>query len=410
MRRLVEKLWILFLARVLMSAGFSLSFPYLALYLNTQRGVPMHWVGTLLAFNIFAASLSQAAGGTLSDRFGRKPLMLVGLLSRAAIVYALYRAVDASAHFLVIAGLHLSSGVFGQLFDPAASAWVADQLPHHERVRAYGVLRTGGNAGWAVGPAIGGFLAGRAYAPLFLWTSLVYAVVSVLVLIGVRESADPVATRHFRLREELTALSDPRLRRLCLGTMLLGVTMSQLVAPLSLHAVRYAGLVERQVGFLFSINGGIVVLFQVAMVYLLRRRRLSTQLTAGALLYALGYGAVGFVRGFGPLALAMVVISMGEITGAPAEQALAANLAPVEQRGRYLGTAGLAQQAGWACGLFSAGWLLERWGMLRPSPYWMGIAVVACTAALVYGSMRQLVKVKEEGVELEEPVLLQPAV
>jgi len=410
MRRIVEKLWILFVARVLMSVGFSVSFPYLALYLNKQRGVPMQWVGAMLAFNILASALSAAAGGALSDRLGRKPVMMIGLLSRCLVVFGMYLAVDAAAPFLVIAALHFGSSTLGALFDPASSAWVADELPHQERVRAYSFMRTGGNLGWAIGPAIGGLSAGHAYAGLFLWTSVVYGLVSGLVFFFVRESAARQAAVRFRLSEEFAALRDPKLRRLCIGTSLLGVTMAQLIAPLSLYAVRFGGLVEKQVGYLFSLNGGIVALFQVGMVYLLRRRRLTTQLMWGSLLYAVGYATVGFAQGFWPMAAAMVVITMGEITGAPAEQALAANIAPPDQRGRYIGAAALAGQAGWALGPLGAGLLLDRFGPMKPSPYWLGVAVVALAASAVFSTLRGLVADTEEGVELEEPVELIPAI
>lgn len=425
MRRIVEKLWILFVARVLMSSGFSLSFPYLALYLNKQRGVPLPWVGSLLAANILAAAIAQAAGGAVSDRLGRRPVMLFGLISRCLAVFAIYRAVDVSAHFLWIAALHFTSSTLGAVFDPAASAWAADRLPHHERARAYSLLRTGGNIGWAIGPAIGGFAAGHAYALLFFWTAVAYAAVSVLVFYAV---ADPLPSSarsaggeggrrpdegsgdvwRVRFSDELSSLRDPKLRRLCLGTALLGVAMAQLIAPFSLYAVRFDGLVEREVGFLFSLNGGMVALFQVGVVYLLRRHRLTTQLIAGALLYGLGFCAVGFARGFWAMAGAMVVITLGEMAGAPAEQALAANLAPEGRRGRYIGAVGLAAQAGWAVGPLAAGWLLERWGPLRPSPYWLGVGLLSAAAAAGFITLRGIVGAREEGVEFEQPVALQP--
>lgn len=403
MRELFSKLWIMVLCRVLMAAGFSLSFPFLALYLNKERGVPMHWIGTFLSLSILASAVSQTVGGGLADRFGRKRVMLAGLAARTLAIFALALAIDASAPFLAIMGLHFLNAVTGGVFDPANSAWISDRFRHDERVQAYGLMRSGGNLGWAVGPAIGGLAAGRAYGGLFLWTGAVYAAVVVLVALAVPESEECCPSESFDPLSDLGVLKDPRLLRLSAGIVLMGAAMSQLIAPLSLFSVRYAGLTEWQVGMLFSMNGAMVVVFQLAWIHLLRGRRLTSLMVAGALLYAVGYGSLAFLTGFWPIAAAVAVVTVGEITITPAVPALTANLAKPGMRGRYLGAEGLASQLGWAVGPFAGGWGLEFFGPMRPCPYWLGVGCLTLGAAWVFWGLRRHLKHRDEGLLEEEP-------
>jgi MFS family permease len=63
------------------SAGFTMSFPFLSLYLNTQLGIPLDRVGLLFVFHAAAGLVAQMAAGPLADRVGRKPVMMVGLFA-----------------------------------------------------------------------------------------------------------------------------------------------------------------------------------------------------------------------------------------------------------------------------------------------------------------------------------------
>src|SRR6185295_4728259 len=96
-------------------------------------------------------------------------------------------------------------------------------------------------------------------------------------------------------------------------------------------------LTESKVGLLFSINGTIVVASQYFVSRYLSRCRITTALGGGSLVYALGYGSMGFAGAFAAMAGSMGIISLGEVAVSPGLQALAANMAPEDLKGRYLG-------------------------------------------------------------------------
>ena len=182
--------------------------------------------------------------------------------------------------------------------------------------------------------------------------------------------------------------------------------MAQMVAPLSVFAVSYAGLSEAQVGLLFSVNGFIVVAVQSAVSKYFSRHRLTTALAAGAGLYALGYGAVGCLYGFASLAAAMVVVSFGEVMVSPGIQALGVNLAPRGRTGRYAGVSGFALTVGHAGGPLLGGLGIEHLAPTRPYLPWLLVGLLSCLAGLGFFSLRKRLDRLQEG--LPELPLIQP--
>lgn len=398
----LKKIWILVLCRGLMACGFSLSFPFLALYLTKERGVPMRWVGSFLALSVVSSALAQIVGGSLADRFGRKPVMVLALTCRTAVILALAYAIGERAPFPAIAALHLLSAVGGGLYDPAVSALISDHFGSSERVEAYGFIRMAANFGWAVGPALGSLAAGGSYKTLFLITGTVFALCALLFAAFVHEAEGRSEAPAANWIDDLKLLGDVKLRRFCWGVVLMGFAMSHLVAPLSLYAVKFRGLSERELGLMFSLNGAMVVLLQFGVIRILAGRTLTSLMSSGALLYALGYSSLAFFDTVAPIAAAVVIITLGEITLAPTFHALTANLAAPHLRGRYLGLEGMAQQLGWAMGPLAAGWGLEAWGALTPCPYWFLIGAAAVVASRIFLSLSVLLEARED-VGLSSP-------
>ena len=189
--------------------------------------------------------------------------------------------------------------------------------------------------------------------------------------------------------------------------------MSQLVVALPLHCVRYLHMPESRVGVLFSINGVIVVLLQFWASKGLERSRLTSGLTLGCLLYGMGYLGVGFSPGFETAALAVFVLTLGEILVQPGQHTLAANIAPESHKGRYLGVHGILQQVGASFGILLGGAGNEYLAPLWPPLPWCLVACVALAAGLCFRSLGSRVTTEQDGkipaAPLQElPVILRP--
>ena len=393
------QLWTLFACQTVLSAGLALAFPFFALYLHRERGMPMGQVGAWLALSMLVTALSQGVGGELSDAWGRRRVMVFSLWARTATILAMAWVMRSGGSFALLIGVHLVSSFFAHFFDPAARSWVADHTPPRGRAHAYGLLRMASNLGFAVGPAVGGLLASRGYAPLFFLSGAVCAVCAVGVSLGVRDRRGVAHTETFEATGVLKASTDRVFLRFCGWNVLISVAKAQLIVSLSVYAAEFVGLAESQVGLLFSLNGLIVVLFQYPATLLLARGRLSRGLAAGCLLYAVGYCQVGAAGGFAGLALAMVVLTCGELFVSPTVHALAANMAPPRLRGRYLGFVGLSQQVGAALGPLTGGLGLQYLSARWVPGHWLAVACVAAAAGAGFYSMGRKLKPGDHGLD-----------
>ncbi|MBI5624477.1 MAG: MFS transporter [Elusimicrobia bacterium] len=398
--------WTLVAAESLLVTGAALSFPFLAVYLTVHRGLHAGLVGGFLSLSIFSTAVAHGIGGEWSDVVGRKRVMLISLSGRSAATVLMAWIIWTEQHYIWIMVLHLLGMFLGSLFTPAARSWVADTTEYHRRVRAYGFLRMGSNLGWALGPAVGGALALASYPMMFLFTALAFAGSALTIGLGVKDSPRSHHEEGMDFKAAFETLSDKRFARLCLSSLLIGMVMSQLVVALSLHCVRYLGMPESRVGLLFSLNGAVVVLLQYWASKGLESARLTSGLTLGCILYGAGYLGVGFSGTFAAAAVAVFVLTLGEVLVQPGQHTLAANIAPEHHKGRYLGVHGILQAIGSGLGV-----LLGGLGNEHLAPYWAPlpwclVGCVAFAAGWSFKSLRKRLTAKEDGdgraTELEE--------
>jgi MFS family permease len=394
-----DPLWILFSGQAILVSGVALSLPFLALYLNKERGVPMGTTGLLLSMCTLLMAVGQALGGELSDRVGRSRVMTLSIWLRTAGIFAQAFAILQDWPVSAVVASHMAGSFFAGLFGPASQAWVADHVPPSQRLRAYGFLRVAINLGWAVGPALGGILATRSYPLAFFATGAVCAACGVIFAAFIRDRHPAERAEPLSWQAALDLAKDRRLAAFCAYTLLVGIVMGQMVAPLSVFAVTYAGLREVQVGLLFSVNGFIVVAAQSAVSRYCSRHRLTSSLAAGAALYALGYGSMGGLRGFPSLAAAMAVVSLGEIMVSPGIQALGVNLAPKNRTGRYAGVSNFAWVLGHAGGPLLGGLGIQHLAPTRPCLPWLLMSLISCAAGLGFLSLRSRLARQEEGLQ-----------
>jgi len=186
-----KNLIVLWFGQFLVMAGMTMIMPFLTLYLQNELGVtdPHEigiWAGVIFAGNFVTAFLFQPLWGKLSDRYGRK-LMLLRSGFGMAIVMVLMGFATSPWHLLL---LRLLNGVISG-FNPASVALVSATTPKNKLGFAMGTLQSGGIAGTILGPLIGGILADSiGYRPIFYVTGVSIFIASLLCLFIVKESFD----------------------------------------------------------------------------------------------------------------------------------------------------------------------------------------------------------------------------
>ncbi len=379
-----RRVWILFIGRVVAVAGYSVVFPFLAIYLHDMRGVSMSVVGLIFLASSGMGSMGQIVGGEIADRIGRKSAMVLSVGPRAAIFVAISIVIATGTDYLVIAALVISSSFLGNMFEPASNAMIADIVAPGRRLEAYGLLRIGANVGFAFGPMIGGFLAAFSYSSLFLLTAFTSATTAIVIMLWVEESIRKAGSRAgFSLRDLARIRKNRQFILFCAVSFVLFLTVAQMSTTFSVFSTGVVGVSEIEIGYLFSINGILVVLLQLPMARYISRFRMSAVLAAGALMYAAGYFFVAFAQDFVFLAFCMFVITMGENTTSPSSMNIVANMSPESERGRYMGVFGLSTAIGYSFAPLIGGVLLDT-TVSSPVLLWGVIASFGVASAIGY--------------------------
>ncbi len=343
----------------------------------------MTMAGSILLAGGLCAAVSQAIGGMLSDRFGRRPVLLVAASTGVFLYAGLAVLIADSAPIWAIGVVYIAGRSMLTTTHPVIAAMAADLAPRDRLTEAYGILRIGANVGWAAGPAIGGYLYGSVpYAWLFGIPAAMCGIVCLIVLFFIHEPSSSPG-RAAGIRSVFAPTDNPPVLAFTLLSVLVFVVMGQMGATLSISTVDRFGFLPSQYGFLLTLNGLIVIFFQYPVARFVAGWSKCRALVLGSVLYGLGYLSLGWMTGFGWALTAMAVVTTGEIIHTPVALAVIGELSPSEQRGQYMGYFGLSETVGLAVAPLLGGVLLDAFPAdLRL--VWAPLASIAFVAALGY--------------------------
>lgn len=353
--------WVLVGGTFIDRLGGHMLYPFFALYLTARFGVGMTTVGLLFATWSVVAVVGGGIGGALADRWGRKGMMIFGLVA-SGTTSLLLAVVDSIELFFVVA---LIVGVVAETGWPAQEAMVADMLPEEKRADGYGIIRVVFNLSVVIAPVLGGLLAARSYQLLFVADALTSAVAALLVFFMIPETkpqSEPGKPRESILstfRGYAVPLRDRIFVLTIIGSALMALVYVHLNGTLGVYLRDVHEVPPQGYGYLLSLNALMVVVMQFWITRRISRRPEFLMLALGAVLTGLGFGLYGFVSAFGGFALAMAILTLGEMVWVPVGQALVARLAPEDMRGRYMAVFSLGWVVAGVIGPLMAGQLMD---------------------------------------------------
>ncbi|MFN2274969.1 MAG: MFS transporter, partial [Anaerolineales bacterium] len=181
--------WYLMGASFIDALGGALLFPFFTLYVTAKFNVGLAEVGLMFGGLMVANVIGSALGGGLADRFGRKWMIIFGLISSAITVLAL----GLITRIEVFVAFALVTGLTGNIGGPARSAMVADLLPEEKRAGGFGLHRVIHNLAYVIGPAVGGLIAARSYLSLFITDTIASLITAGLVYLLLAETRPEAA-------------------------------------------------------------------------------------------------------------------------------------------------------------------------------------------------------------------------
>ncbi len=391
--------WVLIGATFIDSVGGAILFPFFTLYVTAKFEVGMTEVGGIFMAFSLASVVGTTLGGALSDRMGRKGILLFGLLASA--ISSLFMGLVSDFSLFIATAVFV--GLFANAGGPARQAMVADILPVAQRAQGYGVLRVVQNLAVTIGPAIGGLLAVRSYLSLFVLdavSSLITALAVYLLLAETKPT--PAADEQPETTLETFAgygkvLRDGVFMIFMLASVLMVLVYMQMNGTLAVYLRDMHGVSERGFGWILSMNAAMVVLFQFAITRRIEARPPFLILALGMALYAAGFAMYGFVSTYPLFLFAMVVITLGEMLTVPVSQAVVARLAPEDMRGRYMAVSGFSWIMPSAVGLLLAGLIMDN---MDPRWVWYAAGLVGTIPVGIYLALHQTTRARVVAAEV----------
>jgi MFS family permease len=264
---------------------------------------------------------------------------------------------------------------------------VADLLPEEKRSGGFGIFRVVANMAWILGPVIGGLLAIRSYMPLFVCDAVFSTITAGILLLAVRETrpapreGEPEQTMAQTFAGYRDVLRDGTYVLFIGACILMTIVYLQLYSTLGVYLRDTHGLSEQAYGYLMSMNATAVVLLQIPIARRVARYRPMMMMALGTLLYAVGFGMYGLFSSYAPFALAMFIITVGEMIVMPTAQALVAKIAPEDMRGRYMAVFGFSWLIPQATGPLLAGLIMDN---ADPRWVWHAAGLVGLVAAAAF--------------------------
>ncbi len=360
--------------------GFGIILPALPFY-AINFGATGLWVGALLTAYSAAQFFSSPVLGRLSDRYGRRPIILASLAGSA-----LSMLVTGLAHSLPMLLLGRSlAGIFGGSIS-AAQAYIADVTSPSERTRYMGMLGAAIGLGFVFGPAIGALM-----AP-FGFNTAAFAAAGLAGLnlcLGYLLLREPYKKPGYPSRIPLSfrsvagAFKNPGVARILLATFLVTFAFVSLEATFALYGQRRFALDARGLGLLFTAAGLLIALVQGGLVGRLNARigERRVVLTGGALM-ALGFSVVPFMPSLISTLAVLSFVAVGQGLSVPALSSLLSLESATHEQGGVLGLGQSFSAAARATGPILAGALFD---LAMPLPYWAA-ALAGILAAAMVGS------------------------
>lgn len=312
------KVWFLSIVSLINRCG-AMVVVFLTIYLTKHLGYSIREAGYVLGCFGAGAFLGAYIGGKLTDRFGYYPIMFWSLIGNGLMLIILIRL----SHFWVMCGAVFLLSVISEVFRPANSLAIARSCTPETRTRSISLYRMSVNLGWTVAPALGGLLAGFGWHWLFVLDGITCVLAAVLLWLLIapkgRETEEaPAGTPEQDDKPAAAAVSpyrDKPFLAFILLTVLGAMVFMQLLWTVPVYFKDHYHWDEHTIGLLAALNGLIVFLVEMPLIYRIegRRSRLSF-VRLGLVLYAAAYFAFLLPPG-GMISavLYMVAISFGEM-------------------------------------------------------------------------------------------------
>ncbi len=365
--------------------GFGIIIPLLPFYAESY-GASAFAIGLLgTSFSLMQFVFSPI-WGRWSDKIGRKPIILLGLMGSCLSYLALALATSLPLIFLA----RIIGGIAGANI-PTAQAYIADVTTPENRAKGMGMIGAAFGLGFIFGPAIGGLLSRFGpEAPMWFASALCFAnFVAAWFLLPESRLASAATRTLGRMEAFRHALTKPSLVLVLALFFLVTAAFSSFEATFALFSAARFGFTSTSIGFLFAFIGVVLATVQGVLVHKVVKRVGEARLVPAAIFcIALGIGLVPLSWSVPTLLVALGVLAVGMGFNSPSLTSMVSRLSDADDQGGTLGLASSLASLGRVIGPAWGGYLYDAYGMT--TPYLSASGLMLLTFAVSFFGLSRL--------------------
>ena len=332
---LSKETWLLSLIMLINRSG-TMVVPFMTLYLTSKSmGRTLAEAGFVLALYGLGSFIGAYFGGKLTDKIGFYKIQLLALFLGGILFIVLGQVKS----YPLICGFTFLLSMVNESFRPANSSAIAFYSQPENRTRSYSLNRLAINLGWAVGASLGGLIAAYNYELLF-WIDGLTNIGAAILLFSILHPKITVPKKEpdiVTVPVHLSAYKDKTYLLFIVFVAMYGLCFFQLFATVPKYFRDDLLLNERYIGLLMAINGIIIVMVEMVLVYTLEKKNRNLfYVIVGTVLCAISYFSLLLpINAIGVTLIMILFITFGEIISMPFMNTFWTQRSNEKNRGQY---------------------------------------------------------------------------
>ncbi len=378
---LTRKIWLLSAVMLINRSG-TMVLAFLTLYCK-QLGYSMQEGGWVVAIYGIGSVAGAFIGGKLSDTFGFYKIQF-GALFFGGILFIILGQMNS---YISICICTFVLSLVNEAFRPANVSAIAHYSNTKNRTQSFSLVRLAINLGWGIGIALGGLLASIDYHLLFWvdgFTNISAAIFLILLLpkVSLQQQKNPVADAHAVAKNnpKLSPLQDKTFLYFLFFIVLFASCFFQLFTTVPVFFKEKLQLDEFSIGVVMSVNGILIAVFEMLIVYKLEGRRPYLLLiTAGTVVMAIAFMLLNIplANGFVVAMIALLMLTIAEMISMPFMNSYYISRSNERTRGQIAGMYTMAWSAAQVIGSSSGSFIAEKFGFYNLWWFTAGLCLLA---------------------------------
>lgn len=365
---------------MLINRSGTMVLPFMTLYLTKSMGYTLGQAGFVMALFGAGAICGGLVGGKLSDKYGFYPIQLCTLIGGGIMFIVLGQM---RSYGLICATTFILS-LINESFRPANATAIAHYSKEENRTRSYSLNRLAINLGWAVGGAMGGFIASKNYELLFWIDGITNISAALMLWFFLAPSKNKETARkheHISTTPAKSAYKDkPYLVFIVLSCMF-AYCFFQLFSTQPVYFNKNLHLSESYIGIVMALNGVLIAAFEMVLIHNLEGKRQNLQyIIPGVLITGSSFIIFNLFPGGGGLAISsMLLVTLGEMLAMPFMNSYWISRTTASNRGQYAGLYTIAWSVAQVLGPATGSQIAEHYGF-RTLWWVVGTFSIVCAA------------------------------